>query len=573
MQPQSSLRSSPLPNVRHRGLGRFAHACAIPLRSGTRPSNLAALLSIALGLAGLPVAAAQAAPSFGSAQSTATTSAAPGPAFSLSRAALLDKIRGGWAGQMIGVVYGEKTEFKAKGRIGDWELKWQPGSLKNTLGQDDLYVEMTFAKVMDDIGLDASMQHYGEAFRSSKYSLWHANAAARRLLDAGVQAPWSGHPKYNFHADDIDFQIEADFIGLMCPGLPREANRFCDRVGHVMNYGDGVYGGMFVSGMYAAAFREADPRRLVEAGLACLPAQSSYARLIADVLHWSAENPGDWRKVWRLIEDRWAADDACPNGARSSFNIDAKLNGAYIALGLLYGGGDFERTMEISTRCGQDSDCNPSSAAGVLGVVLGFDRLPEIYRREFPAIADLKFSYTDYSFNDIVASTERRALQLIRRVGGSADDQAVRIPAQAPEPAALEQWHPGIPDRRIAVSDAKAWSFVGAWEEQRKDGVVTARLSRAAKNEATLRFRGVSVALTGVTNTSGGRAEVFLDGVRHEVPLDAYIGERTHDSVVWQASGLPDGEHTLRLVTSDTAHGSSKGRDIALSGAVVYRAR
>jgi hypothetical protein len=46
----------------------------------------------------------------------------------------------------------------------------------------------------------------------------------------------------------------------MCPGLPRESNRYCDRVGRVMNYGDGLYGGMFVCGMYAAAFFESNPR-------------------------------------------------------------------------------------------------------------------------------------------------------------------------------------------------------------------------------------------------------------------------------------------------------------------------
>ena len=72
-------------------------------------------------------------------------------------------------------------------------------------------------------GLDATTEQYGEAFRTSKYQLWHANAAARRLLDRGIKAPLSGHPKYNVHANDIDFQIESDFIGLMTPGLPQAA--------------------------------------------------------------------------------------------------------------------------------------------------------------------------------------------------------------------------------------------------------------------------------------------------------------------------------------------------------------
>ena len=54
----------------------------------------------------------------------------------------------------------------------------------------------------------------------------------------------------------------------MTPGLPQEANKYADRVGRVMNYGDGLYGGMFVSGMYAAGFFETDPRKVVVEGLA-----------------------------------------------------------------------------------------------------------------------------------------------------------------------------------------------------------------------------------------------------------------------------------------------------------------
>ena len=81
----------------------------------------------------------------------------------------------------------------------------------------------------------------------------------------------SGHPEYNVHANDIDFQIESDFIGLMCPGLPQESNHYADRVGRVMNYGDGLYGGMFFGAMYAAAFFESDPAARGRAGAAVDP--------------------------------------------------------------------------------------------------------------------------------------------------------------------------------------------------------------------------------------------------------------------------------------------------------------
>lgn len=321
----------------------------------------------------------------------------------MSRATLEDKVRGGWAGQMIGVAFGAPTEFKSNGKILEGELQWTPERISNAISQDDLYVEMTFAEVMDRIGLVATTEQYGEMFRDSKYSLWHANAGARRNLNRGIKAPMSGHPDFNVHASDIDFQIESDFIGLMCPGLPQASNHYADRVGRVMNYGDGLYGGMLFGAMYAAAFFETDPHRVVEQGLLAIPQESGYARLIRDVLSWHAQNPTDWRKTWRLVEEKWNRHDPCPDGAFVPFNIDARINGAYVVLGLLYGEGDFGTTLEISTRAGQDSDCNASSAAGILGVMLGYERIPATWKAGIPALADTKFEFTSYSFNEIVA--------------------------------------------------------------------------------------------------------------------------------------------------------------------------
>ena len=95
--------------------------------------------------------------------------------------------------------------------------------------------------------------------------------------------------------------------------------------------------------------------QVIRSGLGCIPAASKYHQAISDVIRWHREHPDDWRATWREIEKKWQDDVDCVPG--DPFNIDAKLNGAYVALGLLYGEGDFERTLEITTRCGQDSDC------------------------------------------------------------------------------------------------------------------------------------------------------------------------------------------------------------------------
>ena len=41
------------------------------------------------------------------------------------------------------------------GRINEGPISWAPERVSNAIEQDDLYVEMTFARVMDDVGLDA----------------------------------------------------------------------------------------------------------------------------------------------------------------------------------------------------------------------------------------------------------------------------------------------------------------------------------------------------------------------------------------------------------------------------------
>lgn len=481
----------------------------------------------------------------------------------LDRAVLRDKIRGAWAGQMIGVAYGAKTEFNALGRMFTEEIKPEP--LTNAIVQDDLYVEMTFAKVLDTIGPDATTADFGEAFRTSKYQLWHANAAARRNLNRGLAAPLSGLPQYNAHADDIDFQIEADFIGIQSPGLPQASNRLCDRVGRVMNHGDGLYGGMFVCGMYAAAYFEGDPRRVVEAGLACIPEGSSYAAVIRDVLRWSAEEPGDWTATWRRLTAKWDRDDVCPDGVQSPFNIDAKLNGAFIAMGMLYGRGDWARTMEVATRCGQDSDCNPSSAMGVLGAMIGYDRIPAEQRAALAPLADTKFDFTDYSFNTIVASTERRVLQAVKAAGGKVGEREVVIPFQAPVAPPLEQCNFGVPVAKVGVEDP-AWSWEGKWTSG--PGGMTAGGPGSA---ATLQFNGTGLVLVGPMEANGGRADVEIDGVPQPLVADAWIVPNTHDNDLWRVYGLKPGAHELRLVVRGDADPRSTGRQFVLVHAVAYR--
>src|SRR5687768_14223543 len=368
------------------------------------------------------------------------------PNITLTTSKLKDKIRGGWAGQTIGVTFGGPYEFRFNGTmIGDYQtLLWYDGYLKHTMLDepglyDDLYMDLTFVDVFEKYGFDAPIDSFANAYAKAGYALWHANQAGRYNILHGIKAPASGHWANNPHADCIDYQIESDFAGLMSPGMPNTASSISDKIGHIMNYGDGWYGGVYMGAMYTLAFTSSDIQFVVSEGLKTIPKESRFYKVISDVIQWHKLYPNDWKRNWFEIERKWSEDVGCPDGVFVPFNIDASVNAAYVVLGLLYGNGDFTKTMEISTRAGQDSDCNPSSAGGILGTLLGYDKIPSYWKQGLAEAEALDFKYTTMSLSDVYEVGYKHALQNIERNGGKTEGSNVVIKVQQPKVVKLEK--------------------------------------------------------------------------------------------------------------------------------------
>ncbi len=371
--------------------------------------------------------------------------------FSMTKEELKDKIRGGWAGQTIGCTYGGPTEFKFKGTlIQDYQpIIWHDNYIKETFEidpglYDDVYIDMTFVEILEKHGLDAPVDSFALSFAKDDYKLWHANQAARYNILNGIMPPASGHWMNNPHADDIDFQIEADFAGMMTPGMINASSRICDSIGHIMNYGDGWYGGAFMSAMYSAAYVSQDINLVIGEALKVIPAESKFYKTIADVIEWHKQYPTDWKKTWFEVEKKHSSDKGCSEGVFNAFNIDASLNAAYVVIGLLYGEKDFFKTIDIATRCGQDSDCNPATAAGILGVMVGYKNIPSFWKPALEQVEHLKFPYMDISLNKIYELSYKHALEVIEKNEGTVSDTAVSIKVQQPETLRFEQSYEGL---------------------------------------------------------------------------------------------------------------------------------
>jgi len=489
---------------------------------------------------------------------------------------LRDKIAGGWAGKMTGVTYGAPTEFRAQGKMYTDPITWKPADIRGSMWQDDIYVQLTFLMSMDKYGPGAPAKKFQEMFATAGYMLWHANMQARKNWYDSIFAPLSGSPEFNLHADDIDFQIESDYIGFMCPGMPRTASEIADKTGRIMNYGDGLYGGIFVAALYSEAFFEPDISKIIEKALLSIPAGSDYHKIVRDVMILHEHYPADWQAAWQELEDKWGDVDIC--GAGSTFNIDAKLNGAYIVMGLLYGEGDPVKTMEISTRCGQDSDCNPSNAMAVLGVIKGFSGLPQDIQDGVKAVSDSIFLHTSYSFNTAVRSTTKYALDLIVNNGGKVTDRKIKIKTQTPVEPRLEVAFPDLVfDKRISIFDENAWIFKGKWIPFEVTGMDKQAMKQSvfaenAGDELEITFNGTGISLTGNWFKDGGKADVYVDSVLHR-SIDTYydFANQQHVESIWHILNLQPGEHKVRLVVKGEKRPESEGTRVYITSAVIFR--
>ena len=359
-----------------------------------------------------------------------------------------DRMQGGWIGQIAGVCYGAPTEFKWRDAImPEKDLPtWRPELINDAFTQDDLYVEMTFLRTLEQHGLDVSARQAGIDFANSEYNLWCANHAGRTNLRKGIAPPDCSHPKFHSRCNDIDYQIEADYAGLISPGCPQEVIRLGELFGRLVNFGDGVWAGQFVGALYAAAFFTSDIDELLDEGLKAIPAESDYAQMVRSVRAWHREFPTEWTNAWTKVCATYSSKSN-PAMRDSNGGIDVRLNGAAVVLGLVYGGGDFDRSMEISTRCGWDSDCNPSSVCGVLGCARGLSGLDRKYTEKIDR--GPKFSYTSYNLPELFAVCEKLMRQIVVRNGGRIEKDAsgkewIVLPDKAPVPSPyVPSWQAG----------------------------------------------------------------------------------------------------------------------------------
>lgn len=223
------------------------------------------------------------------------------------------------------------------------------------------------------------IEQYGRDFTPANVAaLWvdkqsrNAYCTAERVaylnFMKGYQPPESALYQ-NPYREWIGAQIRGDYFGYINPGDPETAADMGFRDASISHVKNGIYGEMFASAMIAAAAVEKDVEKVILHGLSQIPKTS---RLYEQVMHIMDmyRNGASLEEVRSYIHIEWNeynAHDWCHTIS----------NAEICAMALLYGEGDFEKTICYAVQTGFDTDCNGATVGSVMGIMHGAKSIPE----------------------------------------------------------------------------------------------------------------------------------------------------------------------------------------------------
>jgi len=284
----------------------------------------------------------------------------------ISRSEYLDRAKAIWMAQMIGQLTGLEFEHKEASVLKNTPFVHAQGFAEP---DDDYYYEMVALRAFERYGINMTVEQLGQQWLENSAGSWGSSEQALVLLKQGIKAPDTGNPRYNRLWWTIGPQFSSDIYGALAPGVPNVAAAMARKFGHVNGYAEGVDGAVFVSGMISLGFVETDTRQIVRKAAQLISPLSPYRQCL-DMVIAMADAGKSPEEIFRVINERWGIEYPATN--------NAVVNGGIVAVSVWFGGGDFDRTENLTFDAADfaDTDCNAANAASVVAAMHGMSALP-----------------------------------------------------------------------------------------------------------------------------------------------------------------------------------------------------
>lgn len=286
---------------------------------------------------------------------------------------VIDKIRGGLLGQILGDLNGMRHEGRYRLTSGN-VMNYVPSLPDGAWTDDDTDFEWFYI-----FEIQKNRNAFIPPYKIS--SLWKervnrgvycSNRFARYLMDLGFKPPYTGYTIFNPWAEfNISGQFLAETYGLLAPAMPQTAAKIGLNYTTVAINNEPAQTTQLFTTMVAMAFVENDINKILDAGIATLDPNSIIVDVINDIKKWHTQYPENWKETRRLMNEKYILE-----GGRGTRDFNGhELNTGSIIAALLYGKGNFEESVKHAFNFGWDADCNAATVGTIIGVTYGYRKM------------------------------------------------------------------------------------------------------------------------------------------------------------------------------------------------------
>lgn len=288
-----------------------------------------------------------------------------------------------------------QPEFNAIGNQGTFL-----GEIDGMAREDDIDYTIAALILAERHGMDFSTPDVADLWLEvfPFMQVFTAERAAMRNLIRGHEgttvATWR-----NPYKEWIGALIRADFWGYVNPGNPFRAADLAERDARLSHTGNGIGGARWAAALVAAALVSSDVSEVVTTARTVINDNSRLAIALDNI---SAQHTAGLS--FTDVRDHIVATYGDLNP------VHTINNAAFIQAALLWGEGDFTRSIGLVVRSGWDTDSNGATVGSVVGALNGFGALDE--RWTGPLLQPIKSAIFIEPVSTIDQLVERTIAQL-----------------------------------------------------------------------------------------------------------------------------------------------------------------
>lgn len=275
----------------------------------------------------------------------------------------MDKVRGCWAGKNIGGTLGAPME----GNLNIQNVSFYTQELNGTpVPNDDLDLQLIWLAAVETHGLDnITPRLLGEYWHQCIIAPCSEYAVCNMNIANGFLPPMSGVVNNERYKYSNGAWIRSEIWACICPGAPDEAIRYAYMDSCADHAEEGIWAEIFTTALQSAAFVVDDLRELVKIALSKIPQDSQLAKAIRRTIE-CFDQGMDWLENRQTIMKEF-----------DIVRYRAAVNIAFVIIGMLYGDGDFGKSICTAVNCGDDTDCTGATVGALFGILRGRKGIPE----------------------------------------------------------------------------------------------------------------------------------------------------------------------------------------------------